>query len=181
MVILRLCRADGHTAALPRGWSHSDSYCWPLANLACATAALPPDVRRGYASPETNYKKYGLCPWYGLWPTQARAKPEPGAQPILLFEDNGGAEPRLTSGGVAAPSLAEPAAESHRVWQSRRRSRTEFGRAGGGAAPSLVEPARSRTSLGKLTQPHSVWESWRSRTDSGKSVQTKPFKKLQSV
>jgi len=33
---------------------------------------------------------------YKLW-----AKPEPGAQPILILELNGEAEPRLTSGGEA--------------------------------------------------------------------------------
>src|SRR5918992_3869888 len=30
--------------------------------------ALPPDVRRGCASPVGKPKDMGLCPWYGLWP-----------------------------------------------------------------------------------------------------------------
>ena len=50
--------------------------------------ALPPDVRRGYASP-LRLGEAGLGPWSGLWPIELGAKPEPGAQPILKMELNG--------------------------------------------------------------------------------------------
>ena len=41
----------------------------------------------------------GLGPWFGLWPKNIGAKPEPWAQPTFNFKVDGGAEPRLTSGG----------------------------------------------------------------------------------
>jgi hypothetical protein len=40
------------------------------------TAALPPDVRRGYASPEANPRIRGLRPWFGLCPIRPKALPE---------------------------------------------------------------------------------------------------------
>ena len=43
-------------------------------------------------------KPMGLGPWFVL---QSRAEPEPGAQPKSYFLRYGGAQPRLTSGGVA--------------------------------------------------------------------------------
>ena len=48
-------------------------------------------------------KEVGLCPWYGLWPITKGAKPEPRAQPEMMGHRYGETEPRLTSGGRAAP------------------------------------------------------------------------------
>jgi hypothetical protein len=70
--------------------------------LQLVTAASPPDVRRGYASPLSFTDALGLRPWFGPLAHKLRAKPERGAQPIWNPEINGEAKPRLTSGGEAA-------------------------------------------------------------------------------
>ncbi|HEU4768821.1 MAG TPA: hypothetical protein VFS77_15665, partial [Pyrinomonadaceae bacterium] len=46
--------------------------------------------------------KMGLGPWYGLWPVNIGAKPEPRAQPFIDYLATGEAKPRRTSGGGAA-------------------------------------------------------------------------------
>jgi hypothetical protein len=66
-------------------------------------AAMPPDVRRGCASPERTKIAKGLCPRFGLCPTSLGQRPYPGLSPFLFFLPTGRAEPRLTSGGEAAP------------------------------------------------------------------------------
>jgi len=60
----------------------------PILNLIPSTPALPPDVRRGFASP-LEFTEVGLSPWFGLWPISIWAKPEPGAQPIGNLKMNG--------------------------------------------------------------------------------------------
>jgi hypothetical protein len=52
----------------------------------------------------SNLRDYGLCPSFRLWPVKMRAKPEPRHSPFLFSYCDGGAEPRLTSGGRAASS-----------------------------------------------------------------------------
>ena len=47
------------------------------------------------------YFPTGLSPRFGLCPNVYGPKAEPGAQPTALMILNGGAEPRLTSGGEA--------------------------------------------------------------------------------
>ena len=42
-----------------------------------------------------------FCEWFGLCPNADGPKAEPGAQPETSINLNGGAEPRLTSGGAA--------------------------------------------------------------------------------
>ena len=63
---------------------------------------MPPDVRRGYASPAGRFMDYGLRPSFGLCP-MAKGRTE-GTALILFFAD-GEAEPRLTSGGTAVISM----------------------------------------------------------------------------
>lgn len=57
----------------------------------------------GEALPRRSRKKeeWGFAPRTASGP-EPRAEPEPGAQPLSLFERDGEAEPRLTSGGGAA-------------------------------------------------------------------------------
>jgi len=46
----------------------------------------------------------GLCPWFGLCPkSRLGQSPYQGRSPIMNRGKTGGAEPRLTSGGEAAP------------------------------------------------------------------------------
>jgi len=68
---------------------------------------MPPDVRRGFASPQDGERRVGSCPSSGLWPKKTRAKPEPRAQPNFITQRNGEAKPRLTSGGIAEASTFE--------------------------------------------------------------------------
>ena len=68
-----------------------------LCSNVCS-AAVPPDVRRGYASPATQKNRMGCAPGSG----SARTR---GVAPILLYS-YGEAEPRLTSGGTAASASA---------------------------------------------------------------------------
>jgi hypothetical protein len=63
-------------------------------------SAMPPDVRRGSASPLCCNLTRGLCPWFGLCPTSMGQRPNQGLSPIPLLPF-GEAKPRLTSGGVA--------------------------------------------------------------------------------
>ena len=72
-----------------------------------STAALPPDVRRGSAPPYDPPKESGLCPWYGLCPNVYGPSPNQGAEPQLDKQADGGAKPRLTSGGEAAALYAQ--------------------------------------------------------------------------
>ena len=66
-----------------------------LNSKAMTQTAPPPDVRRGSAPPVVTNVSLGYAPCSGLaqilW-----------AQPTFLFNLDGGAEPRLTSGGGAA-------------------------------------------------------------------------------
>ena len=81
----------------------------------------------------------GLCPAaatlfaFGLGPSFAlcaiRAEPETGAEPMVQLPVNGGAEPRLTSGGVAAAP--------HSSWRNRNSA------IGGAATQQLAEPPQS--------------------------------------
>jgi hypothetical protein len=68
-----------------------------------SVAATPPDVRRGSAPPSAFLNRPGLCPWFGLSPhtTYPGQSPNQGRSPTFLENIYGGAEPRLTSGGVA--------------------------------------------------------------------------------
>jgi len=66
-----------------------------------------PDVRRGYASPLLRVDTHGLRPSFGLARMFSRPKAEPGAQPKAYWSAYGAAEPRLTSGGIAASNHAK--------------------------------------------------------------------------
>jgi len=46
-------------------------------------AALPPDVRRGFASP-CDVKAVGLCPWFELCSSNFGPKAVRGAEPVSL-------------------------------------------------------------------------------------------------
>jgi len=60
-------------------------------------------VRRGSAPPPSLNNKSGLRPWFGLRPNVFGAKPRTeGIAPNIFKKLDGGAEPRLTSGGEAA-------------------------------------------------------------------------------
>jgi len=68
--------------------------------------AMPPDVRRGFAPPERIACSMRLSLSFGLCPIRIGAQPEPWAQPIPRYQVNGGAEPRLTSGGGAGAEVS---------------------------------------------------------------------------
>jgi hypothetical protein len=79
------------------------------ASVSRFASASPPDVRRWLCLAEPALFEMGLRPSFGLWPR--RAEPEPRAQPITSLHYDGGAQPRLTSGGkAAAPDDNKPAA-----------------------------------------------------------------------
>ena len=60
-----------------------DDYLGLAQKVKFVAAASPPDVRRGYASPETLKSKGAEPP--------VRAKPERGAEPIDRVSQSGGA------------------------------------------------------------------------------------------
>jgi len=66
-------------------------------------AALPPDVRRGYASPFIFRLPMGCAPGSGFAQIDMGQRPNQGLSPKAFENLDGGAEPRLTSGGEAAP------------------------------------------------------------------------------
>jgi len=75
----------GHWGALCCGYAARCVPSWrsrPILKLLTpSTPALPPDVRRGSASPLSLNFQIGLCPWFGLSPNDQRPEAEPGAQP----------------------------------------------------------------------------------------------------
>ena len=80
-------------------------------HVTASNRGLPPDVRRGSATPSVLRTNLGLRPLSGLWPD--RASPSEGQSPFFI-ETYGGAEPRRTSGGEAGTASRGEATTLHR-------------------------------------------------------------------
>ena len=63
--------------------------------------AMPPDVRRGCASPFNLELKMGCAPGSGFARIFLGQRPNQGPSPQLQETSDGAAQPRLTSGGIA--------------------------------------------------------------------------------
>jgi ABC-type branched-subunit amino acid transport system substrate-binding protein len=75
-------------------------------NSQISATALPPDVRRGSAPPSGFIKLFGAMPLVrGFAPKPLGQSPNQGRSPNLVPGSDGGAKPRLTSGGIAVAAF----------------------------------------------------------------------------
>jgi hypothetical protein len=111
------------------------------------TAASPPDVRRGCALP-LGLKANGLCLWFGLCPRMILGqRPYQGPSPTSFLHCNGGAVPRLTSGGEAVAKPGLSAVERRRATGEPRKKARYRGTEDNGALP---RNRRKRCATGAL-------------------------------
>src|SRR5215203_5888260 len=71
-------------------------------DLTRIAAAMPPDVRRGFAPPGESRIDNGAVPLVRALPEDLGQSPDEGRSPKHDEVRDGGAKPRLTSGGGAA-------------------------------------------------------------------------------